>query len=60
MDEAIKVIMNLNSKGAKEKYLKDNFDQPFIDKLKAKVPLILESEFRGKKRGKSSDNNPNE
>jgi len=26
MDEAIKVIMNLNSKGAKEKYLKDNFD----------------------------------
>ncbi|CDW87200.1 UNKNOWN [Stylonychia lemnae] len=60
MDEAIIVIMNLNSKSAKEKYLKDNFDQNFIDKLKAKVPLILESEFRGKKRGKSSDINGND
>ena len=43
MDEAIKVIMNLNSKAAKEKYLKETFDRPFIEKLHAKVPLLLEN-----------------
>jgi hypothetical protein len=43
MEEAIRVITTIASKGAKEKYLKENFDKAFIDKLKEKVPTLLEN-----------------
>lgn len=39
--------MSLNSRVAKEKYLRDKgFEQGFIDKLKNKVPMLLEDNNR--------------
>ncbi len=44
MDEAIRVITTMSSKAAKEKYLRENFDKTFIEKLRAKVPMLLEND----------------
>jgi len=54
IEEAVRQMTNLNSKAAKEKYLKDNFDQSFIDKIKSKVPKILEDDKFRKKLGKKA------
>lgn len=44
MDDAIRIITTLVSKAAKERYLKENFDKVFIEKLRAKVPMLLEND----------------
>jgi hypothetical protein len=49
------MIMTLTSKTAKEKYLKDNFDSGFIEKLKSKVPMLLESDKKGKRSDDGGD-----
>ncbi len=56
MEDAIKVITTINSKAAKEKYLKDNFDKVFIAKLEQKVPMLLENESKMKRSIYADDN----
>ena len=54
IEDAVRQMTSLNSKAAKEKYLKDNFDQSFIEKIKTKVPAILEDDkFRRRQARKS-------
>ena len=49
MESAIYQLSMIESTAAKEKYLKNNFDQEFIDKLKKKVPALLQSEQERKR-----------
>lgn len=57
MDRAIAMLTTLQSKQAKEKYLKDNFDNSFIDKLRLKVPMMLEADKKNGKGGAGAEDN---
>lgn len=57
MENAIQMLTTLTTKIAKEKYLNDNFDQTFIEKLYKKVPQLLEDTKTDKKKGKNANNN---
>jgi hypothetical protein len=49
IEEAVQSLITMTSKAAKERYLKDNFEPPFIDKLRKKVPMLLEGNSDKKK-----------
>ena len=57
LENAVAKLVHIQTSKGREKYLKDHhFDQAFIQKIRAKLPMLLDDNFGKKKEGTESKN----